>query len=216
MYVCILYCMYNFYRYREQVIEHKRKLMQYKIDETYPNTVWTFKTSVIFERLDLYVNRLKNIRDMFDTANDFLKLEKLEIGGIRGRHLNQKLSVIQNEFQLLFNTCTTIDFNPLDPNDGRFNALKMKYDAKSKALERRLAQILVEAFENSYSTESRFKLVEMIGKIAFRPIIHEEISRQLTLITESFIHDIDTVERHFQENYDNFLENGIEVSQYDE
>lgn len=200
-----------FYHCREQVIEHKSKLMTYKIDETHPNIVWSFKTSVIFERLNLYINRLKHVRDMFDTANDFLKLEKLEIGGIRGRHLNQRLTMIQNEFQLLFNTCTTIDFNPLDPNENRFNSLKTNYDVKSKELERRLAQILIEALENCYSTESKLKFVEMIGKLAFRPIIYEQISKQLALIFDSFVNDIDTMEKYFDENNQNYLENGIEV-----
>lgn len=193
------------------MIEHKTMLMKYKINETYPNIVWSFKTSVIFERLDLYMNRLRNIRDMFDTANDFLKLEKLEIGGIRGRHLNQRLTVIQNEFQLLFNTSTMIDFQPLEPNNAGFNALKMSYDLKSKALERRLAQILLEAFENCYSTESRLKLVEMVGKLAFRPIIFEQISNQLALIIDSFVDDTDTVEEYFNESYENYSVNGIEV-----
>lgn len=196
------------------MIEHRNKLTNYVIDDAYPNVVWSFKTSVIFERLDLYINRLKNIRDMFDTANDFLRLEKLEIGGVRGRHLNQKLSQIQKEFQLLFNICTTIDYNPLDPNNTSFRGLKENYDTKTKSLERRIAQILLEGFENCFSTDTSLKLLGMIGKLAYRPMINQHIEKEIQKIVDSFAADVDKVEMYFEESYSHYQANSIEVSQY--
>ena len=49
--------------------------------------------------------------------HDFLKLEKIEYGGIKGNQLSQVTEGIFNEFQEHFKTFTESTYNPLDLED---------------------------------------------------------------------------------------------------
>lgn len=61
----------------------KSNLNNYKKAETNP-IPWSFQTKTIFKRLNLYIQRLNDIRDIFQTANEFSKLDRMEMGGIKG------------------------------------------------------------------------------------------------------------------------------------
>lgn len=61
----------------------KSKLNSYKKPETDP-IPWTFQGKTIFKRLNLYLQRLNDVRDIFQTANEFSKLDRIEMGGIKG------------------------------------------------------------------------------------------------------------------------------------
>jgi len=46
------------------------------------------------------VDRLTIIREFFQTAEQFLKLEKVEIGGIRGKDLSNRIGKVHDEFKV--------------------------------------------------------------------------------------------------------------------
>ena len=55
---------------------------------------------MIFKRYDSFVERLTIIREFFQTAEQFLKLEKVEIGGIRGKDLSTRIGRVHDEFKV--------------------------------------------------------------------------------------------------------------------
>ena len=63
--------------------------------------LWDFQDSIIFERFDSFVARLHTVKEFFKTAQQFLKLEKVEIGGIRGRALSGRVSGVHEEFKVI-------------------------------------------------------------------------------------------------------------------
>ena len=63
--------------------------------------LWEFQDSLVFERFDSFVGRLNTVRVFFQTAQQFLKLEKVEIGGIRGRALSGRVAGVHEEFKVL-------------------------------------------------------------------------------------------------------------------
>lgn len=56
---------------------------------------WTFSSSNVFDRLNVYLNRLNDIRQIFITAIEFAKLERIEIGGLKGRCLSRKICEVR-------------------------------------------------------------------------------------------------------------------------
>lgn len=52
-----------------------------------------------------------------ETALEFMKLEKIEIGGIKGKVLSQQVVNIFEEFQVQYKVFTDATYNCLDPND---------------------------------------------------------------------------------------------------
>jgi len=53
---------------------------------------------------------------LFKTAQDFLKLEKFEIGGTKGKNLSFKVEKMFEEFREEFNKFTLKKYDPLDPS----------------------------------------------------------------------------------------------------
>lgn len=148
------------------------------------------------------------MQEIFHAANDFFKLEKIEIGGCRGRCLNQKLHDVSSQFQTLYNGCVAIDYNPLDPSNERFNGLRQTFQRDMMILERKLAQILCEAFDDCYSIEASIKLIEMVGALAQRQPIAAQISIHFERIVEQFNADIDAVELIFDQHLATLAANG--------
>lgn len=197
--------------FRDQILLHKAKLKEYKRLPQQSLAPWSFYTPAIFERLDAYLVRLTEIKEMLQTASDFFKLEKIEIGGIKGRSLMQKLSEVLNEFQTLFNTCIGINSNPLEPENEHFACLRENYNMETVLLERKLAQMLYEAFGSCPSIISAIKLVEMIGSLAGRPAIRDQISTHFNQIIDQFQDDMDTVEQFISgaQSYEQSVSNAI-------
>ena len=96
--------------FRKTFRDHKNRMPEYiaaalerKKDETdnkQEPKLWEFQDSLVFERFDSFVGRLNTVREFFKTAQQFLKLEKVEIGGIRGRALSGRVAGVHEEFKV--------------------------------------------------------------------------------------------------------------------
>ena len=54
------------------------------------------------------------------TAQQFLKLEKVEIGGIRGKALSSSINHVHEEFKELYGVFSNRTYDSLDPTDQSF------------------------------------------------------------------------------------------------
>lgn len=141
--------------------------------------------AIVFERVNAFLQRLMDVRDMIKAASDFFTLDAIEIGGIRGHWLSAKIANVLNEFQLLYNACKTNYSNILEPQNARFDELKRIFDQRVAVIEHKLSQIFVDAFANANSIESSIKLFEIIGELLCRPIIRQRMVDQTKTIIES-------------------------------
>lgn len=88
-----------FKSFRTAFREFKLKLPTYFKGDKKPKT-WEFQEHLIFERFDSFVDRLDIIKVFFRTAQQFLKLEKVEMGGIRGKALSSRITSVHEEFKV--------------------------------------------------------------------------------------------------------------------
>ena len=61
-----------------------------------------FQEHLVFKRYDSFLERLNTVKQFFDTAQQFLKLEKVEIGGIRGKALTTSINKVHEGFNDLY------------------------------------------------------------------------------------------------------------------
>ena len=87
--------------FKDAFKEFKAKLPTYYKDEKKIKT-WEFQEHLIFKRFDSIVDRLATIKEFFRTAQQFLKLEKVEIGGIRSKALCNRIAFVHEEFKELY------------------------------------------------------------------------------------------------------------------
>lgn len=174
---------------------------------------WTFKPTECFGRFDCYMERLNAVRDIFDTANEFFKLEKLELGGIKGRTHSRNVSEVLNDFKSLYMKWAQIQFDPLDPSPAMkdFDNEKKKFRRHTEVLERRLGSVLMQAFDECHTIESIIKLIEICGaSLLQRPIIFSEIRQKLDLMVAIYDDDLDKVKTIYDGRFKIFEKSGIE------
>lgn len=183
--------------FRNEVILHKNRLDEYKIRSNQPLIKWSFDPDTVFERLNLYMMRLHDVNEIIVAANDFLKLEKIEIGGIKGRHLSERIHGVLSEFHNLYNTCVVNHTNLLEPSNKQFKVVKRHFQSKLVVLERKLSQIIMETFINCKCVETSIKVVEMFGGLLQRTIIKDQISSQIETVIKNICNEISIVESLF-------------------
>ena len=95
--------------------EYKIALPSYFTDQGKPARSWEFQEPLVFKRFDSFVERLHTMLEFFSTAvqvrnfsrkkslssfEKFMKLEKVEIGGIRGKALTSNIGKVYEEFKV--------------------------------------------------------------------------------------------------------------------
>lgn len=82
-------------------------------------------------------------------------MDRIEIGGIKGRNLSRRIAEALTEYQKLYSQWGSIDFDPLDSDATtvEFEKIRNAYQEKADGIERSLAQIFIEAFNDCYTTE---------------------------------------------------------------
>lgn len=94
----------------------------------------------------------------FVTVVEFMKLEKVEIGGLRGRQLSASITAIYVEFNQCFTVFASKTYDALDPDDRAFIDDFDNFQKHIQELDIKLAAILCQAFDDCYNLESMFKV----------------------------------------------------------
>lgn len=123
-----------------------------------PVVNWTFHPKNVFERFNAFIERLETIQWFFYTVIEFLKLEKIEIGGLKGRTLSGRITQVSLEFNQCFSIFASKTYDVLDPDDTTFKDDFKKFQERILELDLKLAAILCQAFDDCHNLESVFKV----------------------------------------------------------
>lgn len=145
-------------------------------DETFgPIKPWNFHRRTVFQKLLDFVDRLKLLETILGTQLEFSKLEKVEIGGLKGRLLSQKCETIFDEFNKAFNMFNNIQYEVLDLNDDNIVKDSDVFNEKCADFDRRLAAIFAQAFDECHNLKSIFKFLDIVGNLISRKVINDEL-----------------------------------------
>ena len=136
--------------------------------------------------------------EFFSTAVQFLKLEKVEIGGIRGKALTSNISKVSEEFKDLYSVFSLKTYDSLDPKDEGFIKDNDKFKKKIASLDRKLGAILNRAFEDCIVSESIFKLLHIFGTLTDRPLIAKELDDKMPKLIEILNTELDATSKTFE------------------
>ncbi|KAL8434815.1 hypothetical protein ACSSS7_002952 [Eimeria intestinalis] len=160
---------------------------------------WALKPEVIFLRLDTYRERNVALSSVTTTAQQFSKLEKIEICGSKGSQLSASIQNLQEDFRKLMESFQQIDFDPLNVDckktDSHFHAFR----AGVKEIEQRLASVLAMSFEDCGTITSRVRLFDSFVPLLERPILREEAATQFTKLLQQFKEEVKEIHAIFLE-----------------
>ncbi|XP_077979817.1 dynein beta chain, ciliary-like [Glandiceps talaboti] len=176
--------------FRDTYDEHRAKLKTYFKNGNEPRE-WEFASPMVFARMDKFMERLEILQQLFETTIEFLKLEKTEMGGMKGRMLSAQVVQIFEEFQEYVKVFSEKTYDALDPNTQEFLDDYELFQKQVYDLDRRLGAILCQGFDDCSGVESVFKLLDCYGTLLDRPIIREDFEHKYPSLLEMYSNDLD-------------------------
>lgn len=114
----VTYCLGTLDSVRTSFEEVRTKLPDYFYEDVEP-VPWNFHQKNVFKKLFKFISRLKLVQSVLETAIEYYKLEKVEVGGIRGRMLSQKCADLLEDFNTAYAVFPNIAYDLLDTSDER-------------------------------------------------------------------------------------------------
>uniref|UniRef100_A0A3B4UNK9 Dynein axonemal heavy chain 11 n=1 Tax=Seriola dumerili TaxID=41447 RepID=A0A3B4UNK9_SERDU len=173
-----------FHAHRQRIPKYYRHSQTIKL--------WDFPATLVFQRSDRIMERLLMIEELFATALDFLKLEKIELGGSRGKVLSEMVFSMSEEFHDRWRALRESKYDPLDyTNDVRLHeSVAVVFDIILD-FDQRLGTVLNLAFQHSKNLKTTFKLLKIFGTLLERPRIHQLFSPNYNMLLTMFNQEID-------------------------
>uniref|UniRef100_A0A1A9WGW3 Uncharacterized protein n=1 Tax=Glossina brevipalpis TaxID=37001 RepID=A0A1A9WGW3_9MUSC len=135
----------------------------------------------------------------FHTVTEFLKLEKVEIGGLRGRQLSTRITAVYVEFNQYFTAFASKSYDVLDPDDDEFIKDFQNFQLRILELDMKLAAILCQAFDDCFNLESVFKLINIVGSVLERPKIKEQFTKKYDEIVRLLDEELTVCEEIYEQ-----------------
>ncbi|XP_042285828.1 dynein axonemal heavy chain 11 isoform X2 [Thunnus maccoyii] len=169
---------------------HRQRIPKY-YRHTQTIKLWDFPATLVFQRSERIMERLFMIEELFSTALDFLKLEKVELGGSRGKILSEMVFSMSEEFHDRWRALRESKYDPLDYTNDDFVRHHRRFMEQNRDFDQRLGTVLNLAFQHSKNLKSTFKLLKIFGTLLDRPRIHQLFSPNYSVLLVMFNHEID-------------------------
>ena len=179
--------------------EFKRVYFRYKATAAVecPGNTWRISNLALFSRLDAFLERTYAVMDIAVVIVTFTKLEKVVIGGSKGKNLSTIVEGIYGNVKSAVVTLEHTPYDLLDIEEPAFKEDAEKFKAVVRVLERRLAATLVAAFEDSSTFFARFKLLECFDTLLERPLVQDELEKLHIQLVADLSVDLKLVQDHF-------------------
>ncbi|KAL7890701.1 hypothetical protein AOLI_G00001770 [Acnodon oligacanthus] len=171
---------------------------------------WDFPSSLVFQRIDCIMERLLMIEELFVSALDFLKLERVELGGSRGKILSEMIYSMNDEFHDSWRILRESKYDPLDYSKEEFVRDYNRFVEQNQDFDQRLGTVLNLAFQHSPSLESAFKLLQIFGTLLERQRVHQLFAPNYSLLLAMFQEEV-SICQQILDTHRNRLRNGCPV-----
>ncbi|ODN03963.1 Dynein beta chain, ciliary [Orchesella cincta] len=168
--------------FRDLYDDNKGELPIYFSQETEAKN-WDFLPHLVFGRYDKFLDRMKQLKDFFDTSVEFYKLERIDFGGNKGKYLSAAVEHLYNDFTEFYQKYSGIQYDCSDPEDDSFDPDYKIFEEKVADMDQQLSAIFVRGFETCDTPESVSKLITTLGGLLDRPIIKQDFEAKLPLYT---------------------------------
>ena len=187
-------------RFKTTYFDYKTKASQ-----ECPDNPWRVQNNAVFIRLDSFLERCHDILDLAQTILQFSKLAKIEVGGTKGKTLSTSVAQIHFDFVQAIENVKSVGKGILDLENKEFDDAFYEFRSRMKELDRRLASVIVQGFDDAITVSGRFRLFDTFDSLIARPIIADELEKKYAPLIESVKIDINEVQTIFLEHKDDPL-----------
>jgi dynein heavy chain len=155
---------------------------------------WKISRNVVFYRLDAFFDRIGDILNIARSYNEFVIISNKSIGGIKGHKLEETLKEIFNQASAAVKKFISNEYNCLDISSDVFNTKYTQYKETLKELEKRIAAVLTQTFDENDTIIGKFKVLENFDSILERPNIVCELEKKYNILLELYKTELRTVQ----------------------
>ncbi|KAH8326498.1 hypothetical protein KR067_009278 [Drosophila pandora] len=160
--------------------------------------LWRFCHEDVFgQTLDGFSAQLLELRQVFEAAVQFQQLEKLEVGGLRGKLLTDRVREIFAEFKVLFEQWSNVDIDLTATQASKWRCFRREqalFFGRMQLLEQKLATVLLQAFEQCHSWTHLLRLTLMFGGLLYRSAVQPELAPVLPHILKIYDLELEQLE----------------------
>ncbi|VTZ67411.1 dynein heavy chain, putative [Plasmodium chabaudi chabaudi] len=170
-----------------------------------------------FPLISLYIYKLKLLVEYVKTYQTYMKLEKIEIPGEKGKRLTEEIHNVLKSFNTINTTFLDINHEILNNQENIFINKYNTFDNKIKELNKRLISIFVHSFDNDLNKNIKllnsFLILRDIHSIELELIRHtsmlcQNLKNEFILVDNLFIKNTTIIEN----NKSIFMENSFQES----
>ena len=172
-----------------------------KVNIECPKNTWRIQNNALFVRLETFLERCHDVLELTQTIVQFSKLSKIEIGGTKGKTLTTSALQIYADFNESILVIQNVHYDIMDIEARMFEDDFYAFRLKIKELERRLASVLKQSFDDSHSILGQFQLYEALGdELLERPIIKAEVEKQMSSLILMYHKDLQWTKQLFHQS----------------
>jgi dynein heavy chain len=186
---CLELCITVCAKFKEAYFDYKAK----------SKNQWKITTNALFVRLDAFSERCQDIMHLTGTIQQFNKLAKIEIGNTKGKQMTANIKTIEEEFNQAVAEFMEVRFDIMDIEVHEFDDDFFKFRQRIKELERRLASVLTQSFDDCDTVIGKFKLLDGFEGLLNRQIIQDELEKKHVTLLELYKADLKIVSNIFHE-----------------
>jgi len=162
-----------------------------------PHNPWRIQNTALFLRLDAFLERCHDVLEMTQIIVQFSKLERIVIGGTKGKVLTATLEHIYVDFKAAVAAFEGVPYDIMEVERKEFDDDFYKFRNRIKELERRLGAVLTQAFDDCVNIYARFKLLDSFDTLLERPLIQDELERKHIHLVQMYAADLKKVQEIF-------------------
>ena len=162
-----------------------------------PANPWRIQNNALFLRLDSFMERCYDLLNMVSTILHFNMLSDIEVGGTKGRELTGAIKLVHTDFQHAVGSFRGVSYDLMEVRAAAFDADYAAFCASVAQLERRLAAIIGEAFNDCTTLPGRFRLLDNFDQLLKRESIRDELERNHVALANAYIADLRAVQECF-------------------
>mmetsp|Transcript_10755 Transcript_10755/g.40251 ORF Transcript_10755/g.40251 Transcript_10755/m.40251 type:complete len:4525 (-) Transcript_10755:51-13625(-) len=163
---------------------------------------WNFEKQTVFRRFNAFTERLHDLLDVILHVKDFLKLERVEIGGIKGEMLTVMVRQVYEEFKESQEKMQRSDYDLLDLTVPHFDNDFYQFRSAIMDYDKRLCYVIDKGFRFCPIPATAFKLLESFESQLRRDMIRNEVFEKYIQLMDLYTQDLTSVYHIFNSNKD--------------
>eukprot|EP00466_Bigelowiella_natans_P016290 jgi/Bigna1/92928/estExt_fgenesh1_pm.C_1000004 len=166
---------------------------------------WDVEPSDVFIRLNTFIERCKDVNEFLSAMLCFEKLEpgRIVFGAAKGLELTEHLERVYERFKKASDDFQNAKYDVIDIDAEEFDDDFFAFRVKIRQLERTLAAMLIDSYDDNTTILARFDLLDAFHEVIQRPLIKEELEKKQIVLLQEYREEIVDVETRFLNEKDN-------------